>query len=117
MAIEPIPVHRDDVDPRPPGSIAKDLDRVLAGLGAPGAPILQRIHDSWADLVGPVMADHARPGRLVDGRLHVEVDGPAWASQVRWSQADVLARIAESIPGSQVTALVARVATGGNGHS
>lgn len=109
MAIEPIPLHRDDVDPRPPGAVGGDIDRVLRGLGAPPAPALQRIHDAWTDLVGPVMAEHARPGRLVDGRLHVEVDGPAWASQLRWSRVEVLARLAESVPDAAVTDVVARV--------
>lgn len=109
MAIEPIPLHRDDVDPRPPGSVRGDIDRLLAGLGAPSTPVLQRIHEAWAELVGPAAAEHCRPGRLVEGRLHLEVDDPAWASQLRWSRADVLARIAASIPGAGVTALVVRV--------
>jgi predicted nucleic acid-binding Zn ribbon protein len=109
MAIEPIPLRRDDVDHRPPGMIGRELDRVLAGLGAPPAPVLTRIAQSWADLVGPAAAEHSRPGRLVDGRLHVEVDDPAWASQMRWQATTLLARIDDLVPGAGVTEVVTRV--------
>lgn len=109
MAIEPIPLRRDDIDQRPPRAISTDIDRVLSGLGAPPAPVLARVAESWPDLVGPAAAEHCRPGRLVDGRLHVEVDDPAWASQMKWQQAGILARIADLIPGAEVTAVVARV--------
>lgn len=109
MAIEPIPLRRDDVDHRPPGVIGRDIDRVLAGLGAPPAPVLTRIAESWADLVGPAAADHSRPGRLVDGRLHVEVDDPAWASQMRWQATTLLGRIDDLVPDAGVTEVVTRV--------
>lgn len=113
MAIEPIPLRRDDVDPRPPGAVGRDLDRLLAGLGAPPAPVLTRIGEHWEELVGTVAAEHCRPGRLVDGCLHVEVDGAAWASQFRWQQQAVLARIADLVPDAGVTALVVRVRPAG----
>lgn len=113
MAVEPIPLRRDDVDPRPPGTIGGDLDRLLAGLGAPPVPVLTRIAESWTELVGTVAAQHVRPGRLVDGSLHVEADGPAWASQFRWQTATVLARIAELVPDAAVTAISIRVGATG----
>lgn len=109
MAIEPIPLRRDDVDPRPPGTVGREIDRILGGLGAPPAPVITRIAESWPDLVGPVAAEHTRPGRLVEGRLHVDVDGSAWASQLRWQQRGVLARIDELVPGAVVESLVVRV--------
>ena len=109
MAIEPIPLRRDDRDPRPPGTVGRDIDRVLAGLGAPPAPVLTRIADAWSDLVGPGAADHCRPGRLVDGRLHVEVDDPAWASRLRWQATTLVARIGDLVPGAEVSEVVIRV--------
>lgn len=109
MAIEPIPLHRDDIDPRPPGAVARDIDRVLAGLGAPPAPVLTRIAERWPDLVGPAAAPHCHPGRLVDGTLHIDVDAPAWASQMRWQQQAVLTRLTDLVPDADVTALVTHV--------
>lgn len=112
MAIEPIPLRRDDVDHRPPGVIGRDIDRVLAGLGAPPAPVLTRIAENWADLVGPAAAEHTQPGRLVDGRLHVEVDDPAWASQMRWQVTTLIARIDDLVPGAVVREVTVRVHSG-----
>lgn len=109
MAIEPIPFRRDDIDRHPPGLIGRDIDTILAGFGAPPAPVLSRIADAWADLVGPVAAEHTRPGRIADGRLRVDVDGPAWASQMRWQQGEVLAKIAALIPESTITEISPRV--------
>ncbi len=113
MAIEPIPLRRDDVDARPPGTVGRDLDRLLAGLGAPPVPVVTRIAECWVDLVGAVAAQHCRPGRLVDGRLHVEVDGSAWASQFRWQRRMVLDRIAELVPDAGVSELVVKVRPAG----
>ncbi len=112
MAIGPIPLHRDDADPRPPGLVAHDIDRVLAGFGSPPAPVVTRIGEVWAELVGPAAAEHCRPGRLSDGRLHVEVDDPAWASQMRWQTGSMLSRIADLVPGAAVSELVIRVRPG-----
>ena len=112
VTIEPIPLRRDDVDHRPPGTIGRDIDRVLAGLGSPPAPVLTRIAEAWADLVGPAAAEHCRPGRLVDGRLHVEVDDPTWASQLRWQATTLRARIADVVPGAEVTDVAIRVRPG-----
>lgn len=109
MAIEPIPLHRDDTDRRPPGAVARDIDRVLAGLGAPPAPVLTRIAQRWSDVVGPAAAPHCHPGRLVGGVLHIDVDEPAWASQMRWQQQGVLARLADLVPEAGITAVTTRV--------
>jgi hypothetical protein len=109
VAIDPIPLRRDDVDPRPPTPVAGDVDRILAGLGAPPAPVMATLHERWAEVVGPETAEHCRPGRLVDGRLHVDVDAPAWASQLRWQESEALARIERVVPAAAVTALVVRV--------
>jgi len=60
-------------------SLAKVAGRLtkadLLGLGA--------ILEGWDDLVGPQIAGHATPIRLVDEVLTVAVDEPAWASQLR----------------------------------
>lgn len=109
VAIEPIPLHRDDEDRRPPGLIGGDINRILAGLGSPPAPIITRIGDAWADIVGPVVAEHTQPGRIADGRLRVDADGAAWGSQVKWQEQAILASISELISESPIVGLVIRV--------
>ncbi len=109
MVIEDLPSRRDDIDWRPPRPLADEVDRVLAGLGAPPAPVLTVLAEQWATIVGPVAAEHCTPNSLVDGRLRVDVDEPAWASQMTWQESDLLDRIQELVPGAHVRKLQVRV--------
>ena len=97
MAIEPLPSRRDDVDRRPPRPVAGDVDRILASLGAPPAPVLSVLAEKWAEIVGPVATEHCRPGSLVDGRLRIEVADSTWASQIKWQRAELIGRVAEFV--------------------
>jgi predicted nucleic acid-binding Zn ribbon protein len=62
----------------------------------------------WEDAVGPQVAAHARPVKLAEGRLLVEVDEPGWATQLRFLEVDLLARIA-ACAGPGVDAIDLRV--------
>ncbi len=110
MTIEPMPSRRDDADPRPPRTISDDVDRLLANFGAPPAPVLNVLSERWSDIVGPAAVDHAQPGALVDGRLRIDVESSAWASQLRWSQADLVRRCAEVLGRDTVSGVDIRVA-------
>jgi predicted nucleic acid-binding Zn ribbon protein len=66
----------------------------------------------WEGLVGPDIAAHARPVSLHDGVLVLAVDHPAWAAQLRFMTAELLARIAQttgSAGTSEVTEIQIRV--------
>jgi predicted nucleic acid-binding Zn ribbon protein len=54
---------------------------------------LAGVFDRWAEAVGPAIAAHTNPVSLADGCLVVEVDHPTWATQLRFLEADVLARL------------------------
>ena len=86
------------------------LDQVLAGLGAPSVASIVVVHDRWAEIVGEELVDHARPLAIEDGRLRVTVDGPAWASHVRWSEAEILGRLDRLLGAGVVTSVVTRIA-------
>ncbi|MFN0091027.1 MAG: DciA family protein [Acidimicrobiales bacterium] len=90
--------------PRPLGEA---LDRVVRGLSGERAAVVATVFDRWDELVGEALAAHVRPVSLERGRLVVAADDPAWASQVRWLQADVLARLA--LVDASVTQLEVRV--------
>jgi predicted nucleic acid-binding Zn ribbon protein len=62
----------------------------------------------WADAVGQGVADHARPVKLDGDRLLVEVDEPGWATQLRFLEADVIARL-RSVAGLEVSRFDIRV--------
>jgi predicted nucleic acid-binding Zn ribbon protein len=92
------------------------LDEVLAALAPPtarrrtdsSARTIGGVFARWEDAVGPTVAAHARPVKLAEGRLLVDVDEPGWASQLRYLEADLLARIRE-VAGPGVDAIDWRV--------
>jgi predicted nucleic acid-binding Zn ribbon protein len=99
----------DDAGPEPyplPGV----LDQVLAGLGAPSADAVVTISERWSDLIGAEVAGHVRPVSVERGRLTLLADSPAWASHVRWAEADLLSRLAAMIGPDVVTAVAIRTA-------
>lgn len=98
---------------RGPQPITAALDEVLAALQPAGAPATPAktvggVFARWEDAVGQGIADHARPVRLSDGVLVVEVDEPGWATQLRYLETDLLARIA-AVAGPGVTSIELRV--------
>lgn len=92
-----------------PAPLPDLLDDVLAGLGAPRADALVAIHEGWATVVGAEVADHAHPLAVEEGCLRVVADSPAWASHLRWSEAEIVARIDRLVGPGVVTAVTARV--------
>jgi predicted nucleic acid-binding Zn ribbon protein len=85
------------------------LDAVLRDLRAPTAATVQSIFDSWPDVVGPQIAAHASPASLQDGVLLLAVSDPAWATQLRFLQHDLLAKVVEALGPGEVTEIEIRV--------
>ena len=106
-------------DERPPAlkieprRVAEHLDSATRGLGVPKAGILAVVFSKWAELVGPDIAAHAEPRSLRDGVLLVVVDQPAWAAQLRYLSADLVAKIAAFAGSSEVVTVEFRVVAGG----
>lgn len=98
-------------EPRPIGA---SLDRVAKRLGVDQAAVLPALFDRWADLVGEAIAARTEPRALKGTALVVAVDDPGWATQLRWLEADLLARIAAVIGPGVVSELrlVVRPASG-----
>jgi predicted nucleic acid-binding Zn ribbon protein len=72
-----------------PRRLSESLGRYRTGLSL--------VLGAWADVVGESVAAHAKPVAVRNGALVVEVDDPAWATQLRWLGDDLLARLAERI--------------------
>jgi predicted nucleic acid-binding Zn ribbon protein len=94
---EPLP-SRDGTAPDPV-EVGRVLQRLTASLGGPAPSTMVAVFGRWSDLVGPVVAAHARPRALTGGTLVVEVDEPGWATQLRFLEGDLLGRIGEVAPG------------------
>lgn len=77
----------DGGEPRPLGDA---LSEVSKELGLPDARAFGRLVAGWATVVGETLARHASPRGLRDGVLTVAVDVPAWATQVRYLERDLL---------------------------
>lgn len=52
---------------------------------------------SWESIVGADIAAHAQPTELTDGVLFVRAESTAWATQLRYVQAQIIAKIAAAI--------------------
>jgi len=80
-----------------PVPVTDALDGVLRSLrgGATRAEV-GGVFGRWDEAVGATVAAHVRPVRLEHGTLLVEVDDPAWASQVRFLADDIRRRVAEA---------------------
>jgi predicted nucleic acid-binding Zn ribbon protein len=94
------------MDPVP---IAQSLDAVMKSLRGTDRVQIGGVFGRWDDAVGPTVSSHVRPVRLDEGVLVVEVDDTAWATQVKFLHATIVARLAE-VANVQVERLEVRVA-------
>ena len=92
-----------------PRRVAESLDRLATSLGVPSAGVLAALFSTWPELVGDAVAAHSRPRSLRDGELVVAVDEPAWATQLRWLESDLLVRLGEVLGEGVVQSIDVRV--------
>jgi predicted nucleic acid-binding Zn ribbon protein len=86
------------------------MDAVVRSL-SPGtsARALGGVFGQWAEIVGAQIAEHVSPAKLQDGCLVVVVDQPGWATQMRYLNDDLLARIAAVVGDGVVRQIEVRV--------
>jgi predicted nucleic acid-binding Zn ribbon protein len=76
----------------------------LGDLGS-GSSAASAIWNRWREIVGPAVADHARPRSLRDGTLRISVDEPAWATHLRYLSNDIVRRVGEVAGAGIVTTI------------
>lgn len=108
MPWSPLPTADGSGGPAP-AALSGLLDTVLAGFGAPSVDAVVVIHERWAEVVGAEVAPHARALGIEDGTLRIGVESSAWASHLRWSEAEVLARLEVLLGAPEVTSVTVRV--------
>ena len=109
MPWNPLPTPDGQGQEPPPVAIRGLLDQVLSGLGGPGVDAIVVVHERWASVVGEEVADVCRPVGIDGSTLKIAADNPAWASHVRWAQAEILDRLEALLGSRQVTAVTVRV--------
>jgi predicted nucleic acid-binding Zn ribbon protein len=62
----------------------------------------------WSEAVGDAIAAHVKPIKLDGATLVVEVDDPAWATQLRFLEAALKQRLLE-VAGANIETIEARV--------
>ena len=93
--------------------VGAPLGRVLRHLGVPSADAMPSLEARWAAAVGPALAENSEPVVVRNGRLVVRVEDPAWASQLRWMEHQVVAALREGPGFETVRGLEVRVGPSG----
>ncbi|MBA2280848.1 MAG: DUF721 domain-containing protein [Acidimicrobiia bacterium] len=106
---DPVPGRGDGPRRGDPAPIRAPLDRLLGSLGAPSADALSALFERWSELAGMPLADHGEPVRLEGGVLTVAVREPAWATEWRYRQGELLRRCDEALGEGIVTRVEVRV--------
>jgi predicted nucleic acid-binding Zn ribbon protein len=97
-------------DPDPARPLRESLDAVVRALHGPSARTVEGVFARWEEAVGVEIAAHATPAALRDGCLVVAVDHSTWATQLRFLEAELLARLAAVTGPGEVTSIELRVA-------
>ena len=80
---------------RDPVPISSSLDGVVRSLRGPSRAAVGGLFGRWEDAVGAQVASHVKPVKLDEGVLVVEVDDPAWATQVKFLGPTIMQRLVE----------------------
>lgn len=79
-------------------ALSTSLDGVLRSLRAgAGRREVGGVFGRWEEVAGPAVAAHVRPVRLEGATLVVEVDEPAWATQMRFLTAELRQRLVTTV--------------------
>lgn len=92
-----------------PETLGNTFDRLTRRLGGPSGTVLRTVFGRWEELVGPSVASNVRPVSLRETTLVVATESPAWATQVSFIGADLVARINDVLGSGVLTAVEARV--------
>jgi predicted nucleic acid-binding Zn ribbon protein len=98
---------------REPIPITDSLDSLIRSLrndsaGAVSSSQIGGVFGRWAEAVGDAVAAHVRPVKLDGTKLVVEVDDPAWATQLRFLETTMKQRLLD-VAGATVDTIEARV--------
>jgi predicted nucleic acid-binding Zn ribbon protein len=98
-----------DPDGDPPQPLAVGLDRVMASLGSAPVATVSAVFDRWPSIVGTAIAGAAEPVALEGATLVVRVRDGGWASQLRWMERELVAKLDEALGDGVVERLEVRV--------
>jgi predicted nucleic acid-binding Zn ribbon protein len=105
MPWEPLPQSRDK-DPAP---MVASLDRLVRRLGGPSADVTTGVFGRWPELVGENVAANSRPVAMRGSTLVVAVADPAWATQLRFLEGNLVERLQAELGPDTIDSIEVRV--------
>ncbi|HEX5268764.1 MAG TPA: DUF721 domain-containing protein [Acidimicrobiales bacterium] len=106
----------DAPDGDQPRTVGESLQRISRSLGGTDAGVVGTVFAHWEEAVGAAIADHAKPLSLRDGVLVVGVGEPAWATQLRFLERQILERLRDAAGREVATRIEVRVRPSGGGR-
>ena len=101
--------YEEDIPPgKPPRALNEVLGKVLRRMRVSDQSSAIGLFSGWRQIVGDTIADHAVPKRLEKRVLVVEVDDPAWATQLKFLESQLIATLRDNV-GDEVESLEIRV--------
>ena len=101
--------YEEDIPPgKPPRALNEVLGKVLRRMRVSDQSSAIGLFSGWIQIVGDTIADHVAPKRLEKRVLVVEVDDPAWATQLKFLESQLIATLRDSV-GDEVESLEIRV--------
>ena len=102
-------INDDDIPMgRAPRPLSEVLGKVLRSIKVSDESTALGLFSNWSTIVGDAIAEHVVPKRLEKRILTVEVDDPAWATQLKVLEAQLLSTLREHI-GDEVDSLNIKV--------
>ena len=88
-----------DIEPagEPAVPIGEAVDHLLSARGLRAAGSLAAVLGRWEGIVGPEVARHVVPTAFRESELVVDVDSPAWSTEMQFQEALILARCREEL--------------------
>jgi predicted nucleic acid-binding Zn ribbon protein len=89
---------------KPPRSLAEVLGTVMRRMKMSDESAAIGVFSHWREIVGAPIADHVTPLRLEKRVLTVQVEDPAWATQLKFLESKLLSTLHEHI-GDEIDSL------------
>ena len=91
--------------PREPVQLRDAVAAVGRELGIPAPDAFAALTIAWPEVVGAALVSHAEVRSIRDGVCTIAVDGPGWATQLRYAEQQLVERAGHHCGPGVVTAI------------
>ena len=91
--------------PHEPVQLRDAVAAVGRDLGIPNPDAFVALTNAWPEIVGEALVAHAEVRSIRDGVCTIAVDGPGWATQLRYAERQLVERAARCCGPGVVTSI------------